>query len=404
MASMKGFSLYLHIPYCYHKCPYCDFNTYAVANIPEASYVEGLLSEIDYRASEKNWRGREVQTIFFGGGTPSLFAPSSIRKILSSIERSFPVSENVEISLEANPGTVTVESLAGYREAGVNRLSIGAQSLSIGTLKKIGRMHSPEHILMSVEYARSVGFHNINLDLIYGIEGQTTSDLRSDLQSILALEPEHISAYGLTIEKGTPFFLKYKKGHMTLPSEEIILEMMETISNTLCREGFIHYEISNYAKSGKKARHNLAYWDGEDYLGIGAGAHSFVETNSQAIHRSALRWSNFALPAKYIKEACAHGSASSWEDKLDREKLMFEYFFLGLRKLEGVSQKKFEELFGKKPSELYGITLNILKEQSLIDIDGDNLRLSKKGFFIADSVFEFFLEPENVNLPIVANS
>lgn len=391
---MKSFSLYIHIPYCFHKCPYCDFNTYAVANIPEKAYVEALLSELDFRASDPLWRGREVQTVFFGGGTPSLFSPSSIRKILGSVFRNFAAREDLEISLEANPGTVTAESLHGYREAGVNRLSIGAQSLSINTLKKIGRMHSPEHVIMCVEHAIAAGFHNVNLDLIWGVEEQTVSDLRSDLRAVLDLKPQHISAYGLTIEKGTPFFIRYKKGHMKLPPEETLIEMMGAINEMLAEEGFLHYEISNFSKPEKEARHNLAYWNGDDYLGLGAGAHSFIEDNSSPAYRSAMRWSNYALPAKYIKECCAHGKANSWNDTLDREKLMFEFFFLGLRKIAGVNLKDFENIFACKAQDVYPVSLDVLLEQNLLSLEGDNLKFSSKGLLIADSVFEFFVEPQ----------
>jgi len=400
---MSGFSLYIHIPYCFHKCPYCDFNTYAVATIPEKEYVEALLAELDFRASEANWRGKEVQTIFFGGGTPSLFSPSSIRKILAAVLRTFPGRDDLEISLEANPGTVTSDSFQGYREAGVNRISIGAQSLNVTTLKRLGRMHSPEQVGMSVEHARSAGFHNINLDLIYGIEGQTVSDIRSDLQAILNLSPEHVSAYGLTIEKGTPFYVQFKKGLMKLPTEECLIEMMHTIKDFLSKENFTHYEISNFAKAGREAKHNLAYWNGHDYLGLGAGAHSFVVTNTEPFSRSALRWSNFALPAKYIKECSAHGKADSWQDKLDREKLMFEYFFLGLRKIAGVTLTDFEKIFSQRIKELYPLSLDMLIEDELIVVEGDNIRLTERGILLSDSVVEQFIEPQVNDLPAAAN-
>ncbi len=388
----NNFSLYLHIPFCYHKCPYCDFNTYAVSNIPEKDYVQALLSEIDYMSSKDEWRGREVRTIFFGGGTPSLFAASSIQKIISAIGRLFPLSDNIEISLEANPGTTSSENLAGYKECGVNRLSFGAQSFKIETLKKLGRMHTPDQVVSSVENARAAGFSNLNLDIIYGIEDQSLSDLLYDLKAALELTPEHISAYGLTIEKGTPFFQSYKKGLMKLPDENLLLEMMKVIQVTLRQNDFKHYEISNYCKSKKEALHNMAYWDGDDYLGVGAGAHSFYLNKSDSNNIKGSRWSNYALPDKYIKTANALGNAASWTDSVGLKSLIFEFFFLGLRKIDGISKKEFTEKFSLSVDEIYNIAIAMLSEQGLIINETDNLRLSENGIFLADSVIESFIE------------
>lgn len=389
---MKGFALYIHVPYCFHKCPYCDFNTYAVATIPEKEYISALLAELDFRASEKGWRGREVQTIFFGGGTPSLFSPSSIRKVISTINRLFPVSEEVEVSLEANPGTITSDSLLGFREAGINRLSIGAQSFSQESLKRLGRMHTPDQVVMGVENARSVGFRNISLDLIYGIEEQSTIDLKNDLRQALELNPDHISAYGLTIEKGTPFYSRFKKGSLKLPSEDTTLEMMEILSCDLKSAGFNRYEISNFSKPGKEARHNLAYWSCSDYLGLGAGAHSFLAKVTTQL--TGTRWSNYALPAKYIKTAQSQGAADSWHDQLSKDDLMFEFFFLGLRKIKGVSLVEFSERFGERAETIYYPTLQLLMEQGLVLSHSGILYLTDKGLLLTDSVLEHFLETD----------
>lgn len=392
---MENFSLYIHIPFCYHKCPYCDFNTYAVSSIPEKEYVQALLSEIDYMSTREDWRGRQLNTIFFGGGTPSLFSASSIQKIIATVARIFPLSADTEVSLEANPGTTSSENLMGYREAGVNRLSFGAQSFKIETLKKLGRMHTPDQTVSSVEAARVAGYNNINLDLIYGIEGQTLSDLLNDLKTALELNPEHISAYGLTIEKGTPFFQKYKKGLMKLPEEGLVLEMMEVIKATLENNEFSHYEISNYCKAGREARHNLAYWNGDDYLGIGAGAHSFCLDRSSPSGLQGKRWSNYALPDKYIKTASSSGNTSSWTDTVNLENLFFEFFFLGLRKIAGVSKADFRRKFNFSVDELYPVTLQMLSEQGLIINETDNIRLSENGIFLADSVVESFVEVDH---------
>lgn len=401
---MSGFSLYIHIPYCYHKCPYCDFNTYAVATIPEKEYVAALLSELDYRAAEPEWRGREVNTIFFGGGTPSLFTHVSIRKIIAAISRTFPIKDDAEISLEANPGTVTPESLEGYKEAGVNRISFGAQSFRIDVLKKLGRMHTPDQVIMSVENARSAGLNNLSLDLMFGIEGQTVSDLRSDLEMVRDLNPEHISIYGLTIEKGTPFYTNFKKGLMKLPTEEVLVEMFNSINKILPSFGFKHYEVSNYSRPNREAQHNLAYWKGIDYLGIGAGAHSFVVKDKAPETRSAVRWSNFALPAKYIKTSVAQGKSDSWQDTLDKRALMFEFFFLGMRMIDGVSLIDFKERFAESAHDMYSVTIDMLLEQELIELDKDCMKLSNRGLILADSVFEHFIEPQQTGKKLAANS
>ncbi|MCO6431494.1 MAG: radical SAM family heme chaperone HemW [Deltaproteobacteria bacterium] len=384
---MNGFSLYLHIPYCFHRCPYCDFNTYAVSKVPEKEYTEALLAELDYWATTPEWRGRPVNTIYFGGGTPSLFSSPAIRKVLVAITRLFPINDKAEISLEANPGSVTIDSLTGYREAGVNRISFGSQSFNMSTLKQLGRMHAPEQTCASVENARSAGFSNISLDMIYAVPEQTVSDLRRDLEQTLALEPAHVSAYGLTIEKGTPFYTRFKSGSLILPDDDVILEMMRELDDCLDRHGLKRYEISNYATEGREARHNLAYWNGDDYLGLGAGAHSFYRSSKA----SASRWSNFALPEKYMKQTVASGRAQSWQDKLDQHDLMFEFFFLGLRKAAGISGRDFAQRFGIDMFEVFTLPIEAMTERELLRLEGDVLCLTAKGLPLADSVIENFL-------------
>lgn len=388
----KPFSLYIHIPFCVHKCPYCDFNTYAVTSIPEKDYTAALLCELDFRAAEIDWRGRSVQTIYFGGGTPSLFSASAIGKVISHVARSFPVSHNIEISLEANPGTVTSESLSSFRAAGVNRLSIGAQSFSPELLQALGRQHGPEQIEAAVNSAQSAGFKNFNLDLIYGIPGQTVAGLRHDLAYALKLEPTHISAYGLTIEKGTPFFVSYKKGLLKLPKEDHVIAMMEELNGFLEICGLHRYEISNFARTGYEARHNMAYWNGDDYLGLGAGAHSFVRSSGAG--EPSKRWSNFAFPAKYIKECLSHGQSVGWHEALNRADEVFEFFFLGLRKTDGVSSSQFRAKFGATISEIYPERVKMLTEQGLLEWRGEYLALTSKGLLLSDSVIEEFTTAE----------
>lgn len=391
---MQPFSLYLHIPYCLHKCPYCDFNTYALSSFSEKEYVAALLSELDYRSSLPEWRGRMVQSIYFGGGTPSLFTPAGIRRIISVILKTFPVDDKIEVSLEANPGTVSYDTLSGYFEAGVNRLSIGAQSFSTEILKALGRMHTGAQVEEAVLTARNVGFSNISIDLIYGAPVQTIADLQSDLMEIGRLEPTHVSPYGLTIEKGTPFFTSYKKGVLKLPKEDVVIDMMRRIKNELSGCGLTQYEISNFAKPGKEARHNLAYWNGEDYLGLGAGAHSFCAALGDGVQHFGKRWSNYALPQKYMEDAVVAGYADSWSESLDEHASVFEYFFLGLRKTSGVSLSKFEQKFGRRAKTVYPVMLEMLISEGLLQEQADFLSLTPAGMLLADSVIENFSSPD----------
>jgi putative oxygen-independent coproporphyrinogen III oxidase len=385
----KPFSIYIHIPFCTQKCPYCDFNTYAVAKAPEKEYVSALLAELDYRASLPEWRGRTVQTIFFGGGTPSIFSGKAIKHILSHITRLFPLLDYVEVSLEANPGTVATDNLSEFYDAGVNRLSFGGQSFNSTTLKTLGRTHSPDQIIAAVESSRAALFSNISMDIIYGVPGQTIHDVRYDCEQAVQLDLPHASTYSLTIEKGTPFYQSYKRGVFKPIDDDLSLEMMDTIQQTLFDRGhgLERYEISNFAKPGKEARHNMAYWNADDYLGIGAGAHSLCFNR---------RWSNMALPQSYINKATTLGNAESWEETLTLRDQMFEYFFLGLRKIHGTSLTEFERRFEHPWEPLYGDLIDILTTERLLVHDGDYIRLSQRGLEIADSVIENF---SKVNLP-----
>ncbi len=393
---MKPFALYLHIPFCFHKCPYCDFNTYAVSRTPEDDYVAALLAEMDFRASTEEWRGRTVKSVYFGGGTPSLFSPKAFRKIIFYICKTFPVDSRVEITIEANPGTVNADNLSGYRAAGVNRISLGAQSFNPQHLKTLGRIHSVDQIQAAFEQSRLAGFGNISLDLIFGIPGQNLADFRSDLEQVVALSPEHISAYGLTIEKGTEFYNLYHKGKLILPGEDVLAGMMKELREFVEAQGYQQYEISNFCRRQKEARHNLAYWDGDDYLGLGAGAHSmFAKSDTER-----KRWSNFALPKEYMEKASADGKAESWSDTLDAKAVMFEFFFLGLRKTAGVNLREFEKIFGFPASDAYTGVLDVLLERQFLKQDGEMLSLTRKGTLVADSVIENFIyDKKSLPLP-----
>jgi oxygen-independent coproporphyrinogen-3 oxidase len=398
--SDKPFGIYVHIPYCLHKCPYCDFNTYAVSSIPEREYIDAVCSELDFRLSLPEWSERPVQSIYFGGGTPSIFQPASIGKVLTCISRKAHVSGDAEISMELNPGTTSADSITEFLHSGINRMSFGAQSFQAKLLKTLGRIHSPTDTVAAVEAARHAGCENLSLDLIYGVPGQTHDDFKDDIEKILALNPEHISAYGLTIEKGTPFFQQFRLGLLKLPDEDLIVEMMETLCQELPDAGLPRYEISNFSRPGLEARHNLAYWNGDDYLGIGAGAHSFSTCGSSSLKKKGVaRWSNYALPNKYMQESTSTGHAESWSDFLKKDDRYFEFFFLGLRKIEGISLDDFQERFNASVYDVYPMLMKVLSQQGYLQTKDSMVSLTEKGLLFADTVIENFAEGDSAAPP-----
>jgi len=271
-----SFSLYVHIPWCQSKCPYCDFNSHAAPSWPEAQYTRALISELEYRANTPSYSGRRIRTIFFGGGTPSLFDPKSIGEIIDAAGRVCGIEHDAEITLEANPGTVDLAKLGGMRAAGVNRISFGAQSFNAATLKFLGRIHCADETRAAARMAHRAGFDRLNLDLIFAVPGQTVADVLFDIESAAALEPDHISAYNLTFEEGTAFFTDLKRGRIKQLATDEQAAMYQAVREEIPRRGYAMYEISNYAAPGHEARHNLTYWRARTYLGIGAGAHSYA--------------------------------------------------------------------------------------------------------------------------------
>ncbi len=384
----QKFSLYIHIPFCSQRCPYCDFNTYVEAKIPEEAYTEALLAELKHRAALTSWRDRPLKTIFFGGGTPSLFSPTSLTRITDRAQELFSTSGALEISLEANPGTVNQAYFEQLRQGGINRLSIGSQSLNESFLRSLGRAHSVCETRSAYQDARSAGFDNINLDIMYALPKQTLDDFKLDLAEFLLLKPNHISAYQLTIEKGTPFSFRHAQGELILPPEDTTIEMMSVLKKTLETDGFLQYEISNFAPAGFECRHNQTYWQGDDYLGIGAGAHSFVRNEGNGFGR---RWSNFALPKEYMKQCHSNGAAESWSDALTQQGLEFEFFFLGLRKTAGVSTQDFLERFGYPIETYYQETLAKLEKDRFINRNGTSISLTDNGRLLSDSILEVFI-------------
>ncbi|MCB0335682.1 MAG: radical SAM family heme chaperone HemW [Bdellovibrionales bacterium] len=386
-----AFSLYVHVPFCGIKCPYCDFNTYAAKSIPEERYVEALLAELAFYLEQERWQGKRLESIYFGGGTPSLFSAHSFEKIIKLITNQCSLAPSLEVTAEINPGEISESRLADYQAVGINRLSFGAQSLIRDQLSLLGRKHTPADVSESLERARKLGFENCSLDLMYGLPGQTLEDLQRDLERFMALSPEHISAYTLTIEEGTPFYQRYKKGMLTMPPDELVADMMELVSELLSRNGLRWYEVSNFALPDFESRHNLGYWNYQSYLGLGAGAHSYLRTGKRGY-----RWANIAKPEAFMELVSKERSAQAWLEKLTDQEAMFEFFFLGLRKLDGVRLDEFRDLFGKEATEVYPVLLSVLEQEGFIEQQGSNLKLSKRGLLVADSVIANFSEPEGL--------
>ena len=387
-ADQEPFSLYVHIPYCVSKCPYCDFNSHVVPDIPEANYTEALILELNHYARMNHWRARSVQTIFFGGGTPSTFQPSSIARILESVNVLFPIDSDCEITLEANPGTVESANFAGYRSCGVNRISVGVQSFQPHLLKFLGRVHSADEAVKALHVIGDAGFENFSLDLIYANPGQTLRDLENDLDTALGFQSPHLSAYNLTIEEGTPFHHEYRSGRISLLSEDQEIAMGELIERRLSDAGLQRYEISNYARPGFHSRHNVNYWQSGDYLGIGAGAHSHKRVANDGIYGR--RWWNEKNPARYMSKISESGQAVTDAEESDLTRATGEYMFSGLRLTEGVSLKAFSARFGNNMLELYPAISGWISE-GLMERHGDRLRLTQRGLMVANSIFVHFV-------------
>jgi putative oxygen-independent coproporphyrinogen III oxidase len=379
-----SFSLYAHIPYCLVKCPYCDFNAYGVRTWPEERYVDALCAELRYYLAQPPWLGQTVETLYFGGGTPSLFAPTSIERFLNLLASLCPLAANFEVTLEADPATVTREKLADFHTVGINRLSLGTQSFQPALLKTLGRLHSADEGLRAITWARDSGFTNLSVDLIFAVPGQTLPMLESDLSQALACAPEHISLYGLTYEENTPFFSMKEKGQLRPVDEDDEVAMYALVRERCASRGYRHYEISNFALPGFSSRHNANYWNGGSYLGLGAGAHSFVREPGWG-----KRWSNQKNPKTYTNQALAGGNAQSFQETLTRSQALGEFIFLSLRQLDGFAPATFAERFAVSLTEEFPHVSDLLAE-GLLTEEGGRIKLTPQGLLIADTVFASF--------------
>ena len=376
---MKEIGIYIHIPFCKRKCYYCDFVSYDNKFEKIDSYIETVKKEIE-DTSQTFTKDHIVTTVYFGGGTPSFLESKHIKTLLENIRVNFNISADAEITLEVNPGTITEEKLKTYQMCGINRLSIGLQTTNDILLKKIGRIHTYSEFLSTYNLARKLGFNNINLDLIFALRDDKLEDLENDLENIIELNPEHISTYSLIVEDGTKIkeLIKENDNDYILPSEEIERQMYWHIKNKLEENGYRHYEISNFARKGFESKHNLNCWKQKEYLGFGTAAHSFID---------GVRYSNKKILSEYI----FNFKSKNVEDKMDREEMAKEYMMLGLRKIEGVSISEFERKFNLNPLLYFRFEISKLVEEDLIEVDLDDIKLTKKGLDFANIVWEEFV-------------
>jgi len=374
--------LYLHFPFCISKCPYCDFNSYQLKEDNQIfSYISALYQEIT--AYSQKLKKSNIKTIYLGGGTPTVLSGVQIYNILEFCKGKFTIDKDAEITIEANPGTLNDEKIKLLTESGINRLSLGAQSFSDLLLKKLGRIHNTQDIIDSYYLAREKGLNNINIDIMFALPDQTTKDLQITLEKAVSLKPDHLSLYNLTIKPGTEYYENYKRNTLTLPSEDEEFDMYSWAINFLEENNFEHYEIANFARPDKRSMHNLIYWQNKPYLGIGAGAYSFIK---------GYRYMNYENPARYIKEIMSGKLPVDNGEKLSLRKRMIENIILGLRTKDGVGYKIFKTRFGVNLNDIFPVQIKKLVNLGLLQKDNYRIKLTKKGIFLANTVFREFVD------------
>lgn len=379
----KELELYIHIPFCARKCAYCDFLSFAAPERVYQEYVEKLMEEIYGQSAD--FQDYVVSSIFLGGGTPSILPAELVEALFVVLYDCFDIARDAEITIEANPGTLTMEKLQTYRRCGIDRLSIGLQSADDEELRTLGRIHCYDDFLKSFQRARQAGFTNINVDLMSALPGQSVQSWKNTLRKVMMLKPEHISAYSLIIEEGTPFYERYHEDQSTFPDEDMDRDMYHLTKELMAAQGYQRYEISNYAKPGYECRHNIGYWTGVDYLGLGLGASSYTH---------GFRYHNVTDLDEYLSlDLSQAGAAARDIQELSLKDKMEEFMFLGLRLMKGVSGSEFFQRFGVNMWNVYGEVFARLKAQGLIEEQLPKVRLTEMGIDVSNAVLcEFLLD------------
>lgn len=371
---------YIHIPFCTHICHYCDFNKVFLKGQPVDEYLDALKKEIEMTLAEHP--APPLKSVFVGGGTPTSLNEDQLEKLCRIIVETLPVSNGAEFTFEANPGDLTEEKGKILHSYGVNRISLGVQTFNGELLKKIGRAHRPEHVFQTVDILKKLGFANINIDLIYGLPGQTLDDFLDTLDKAFSLNIHHFSAYSLIIEPKTVFYQMDKRGELHLPGEDAEAEMYECLLDKMEEKGYYQYEISNFSLPGYESKHNLTYWNNDEYYGFGAGAHSYVD---------GARRSNIYPVNKYINQCLQGIMPIAGKDELSKKEKMEEEMFLGLRKKEGVNISRFVEKFGDNPLELFSEEIEDGTNKGMLEIRGNNIALTRRGMLLGNEVFQSFI-------------
>ena len=371
----KPSSAYVHIPFCTQICYYCDFSKVFIKNQPVDAYLEHLIQET------RSYEIGKLRTLYIGGGTPTALSAQQLAYLLTELPKVMDLSEVEEFTIEANPGDLDPDKIAVLKDSQVNRVSLGVQTFDNKMLKKIGRSHQEQDIYDNIRHLKQAGFDNISIDLIYALPGQTMDQVKENVAKAIDLDIPHMSLYSLILENHTVFMNRMRRGKLPLPKEELEAEMFEYIIEELEKAGFEHYEISNFSKPGFESRHNLVYWDNAEYYGLGAGASGYVD---------GIRYKNHG-PIRHYLEAVEAGKARITEEPLTLEEKMEEELFLGLRKKTGVSKARFEEKFGVSFDQRYGQVVASLTEQGLLVPDDKQIRMTKRGLFLGDTVAEKFI-------------
>lgn len=371
----KPTSAYVHIPFCTQICYYCDFSKVFIKNQPVDAYLQALIREF------RSYDITELRTLYIGGGTPTSISAVQLDYLLTELIRDLNLNTLEEFTIEANPGDLTVDKIEVLQKSAVNRVSLGVQTFNDKHLKRIGRSHNEAQIYSTIDALKTAGFQNISIDLIYALPGQTMDDVRSNVAKALSLNIPHLSLYSLILEHHTVFMNKMRRGKLHLPTEDLEAEMFEYIISEMERNGFEHYEISNFTKPGFESRHNLMYWENVEYYGVGAGASGYLD---------GIRYRNRGAIQHYLK-GVSEGNARLSEEVLSKNEMMEEELFLGLRKKEGVSIGKFEQKFGTSFEKRYGQIVQELQSDGLLKENNGFIQMTKKGLFLGDTVAEKFI-------------